>query len=370
MPPELDQLPAWYTDPLPSEKRGNGRGRALGVPVGPITGELPRPDWLAATSADGPLPGAGDELRSLFGAVVGDPEPAPDPATGHDPLGPPMERPPIDLNRLGRDFDGPSGVPPTLPRRLDGPPLPRTDARAGDVWRPQIAPAPAPPAPPKGGRPTAPPIEPWKRQGGYSGDDAALPARAARRAAERGGAPAAPTAPAERATAPASAPPPAVEAPQRQGSRAREAAANAGPPALPVIVLVAVVAILLLGVAWLVINGDDAGQPASEGGGTPVTAPVPTGVTAQAGPEGVRVSWKGDAQASYVVTVMSSAAPPRTLPPAKGTAVLVPPAGAPGGAGQCYTVAAAPAQQGGKPGPASEPGCIPGASVDQMRPPA
>ena len=83
--------------------------------------------------------------------------------------------------------------------------------------------------------------------------------------------------------------------------------------------------------------------------------------------DGVQLSWKGEPKASYVITVLSATAPPRNLPAAQGTSALVPGAGTPGGPGQCFTVAAAPAKADGDPGPASDAACVPGVTADQMQ---
>jgi hypothetical protein len=307
---------------------------------------------------------------------VGDPAaPTPD-GPPDDPLGPPVDRPPIDLRRLDDAFEGPAGA--TLPRRLDGPVRPalpglgpssgsgRANGAAPARWQPPPGGAypgdgVGPPA--NGGAATRPPSGRVPAAGAATGGTTIADAPYAGRPADGPGA-----GPGQAGSAAAGAPGRTSgrgSRPGRGSARARAAEANAGPPALPVLVLVAVVAILILGVAWLVIKGDSAGTPASEGGGNPVTAPVPTGVTATAVPEGVQVAWKGDASARYVVTVMSSTAPPRELPATPGTSALVPSAG--GAGGQCFTVAAAPARDGGDPGPPSEAACIPGATPDQMQ---
>jgi hypothetical protein len=137
------------------------------------------------------------------------------------------------------------------------------------------------------------------------------------------------------------------------------------PAALPVIVLVVLVIVLVVGVAWLVIAGDDAGTPASDNVGTPATAPVPSAVTATDTPDGVQVTWHGDASASYVVTVLTTSEPPRALPPAQGTSMLVAKAGATAPP-ECFTVAAAAPQPDQEPGPPSEVACIAGANPDTM----
>jgi hypothetical protein len=161
-------------------------------------------------------------------------------------------------------------------------------------------------------------------------------------------------------------PPPAGGAPTR---KARSAPASAaGPPALPIIVLVAVVVVLIAGVLWLVITGDDAGTPASERPRDDAVAEAPTGLAVTMVPEGAQLSWEGADDETYVVTVLSSTAPPQALPPAPGTSALVPSAGAPPGTLQCFTVARAPASDDGQPGIPSDPVCAAGATPEQMLP--
>jgi hypothetical protein len=148
----------------------------------------------------------------------------------------------------------------------------------------------------------------------------------------------------------------------------------AGPPALPVLVLIAVVAVLVLSVAWLVITGDDAEAPASDrpaaedaeaGSDGEGAAGAPTGVKATPVPEGIQVSWTGVEGVSYVVTILAPDQPPEILPAAVGTSALVPNVQLGPGAGRCFTVAAADAQ--GAAGPQSAPACTPGAAVDGMQ---
>ena len=197
-PPELDELPSWYTDPLPNAPGGapaNGAASADGPPSAPWAvhgipdsgadwpspgvpdggADWPSPgppdngaDWPspgtaangASTAAPGipdggrpappagpwdppsgaapsggtpadsayRLPGAGDELRSLFGEVVGGEGDGTPPALGppgpgvdarqapdHDPLGPPQARPPIDLSQLDRPLGPAPYLPPGSP---------------------------------------------------------------------------------------------------------------------------------------------------------------------------------------------------------------------------------------------------------------
>lgn len=357
-PPELDELPAWYTDPLPNERpSSNGNGH-LTEPApapwaspwaepppslqGPVGGWTP-PFAMPAVDptvppGDEPLPGAGDELRSLFGQVVGDPGDAGHAGPpqgllgpGPDPLGPPIDRPPIDLRQL----DTPLGPAPYLP--------------------PAARPGPGP-SDGSSGRPPALPsrrgeVQRWSaaatgderdRRGGT--DTVARPVRPERSA--------------PRQVAPVG------DRPAGSGS---DRAAPTGPPAMPLIVLIGVVAVLILGVAWLVLTGDDAEAPASDPTTTEseATAPAPTGVQAAQVAEGIQVSWAGTAGASYVVTMMSPDQPPRALPTVAATSVLVSNVELTSGGGRCFTVAIAPTA-GAPAGAASTPVCTPGATVEGM----
>ena len=374
-PPELDELPSWYTDPLPNGGAPAGgersNGHANGRDAGPAG--LPPDPWAPP---DRSLPGAGDELRSLFGEVVGDPadlgqspngtspaHPAPPhgrtgpppPAPGTDvpqartgppagpdadPLGPPRERPPIDLSRLDAPLGPAPYLPPSAGGRDNGPgTAPSTRRTAGEPG------AAAPPRLPRRheveGRP--PP----------SGHDEPEPIRRAP-AADR---PARPERPAPRQVAPA------PDRPQpRKG-------ATAGPPALPVIVLIGVVIVLIIGAAWLVITGDDTADPAAErrdpAAAADTAAVAPTGVQVTSVPEGVQVTWQGGADASHVVTVFAPDRPPEVLPASAGTSVFIPvPEGAT--AGRCVTVAAVQGTS-GRAGTPSTPACTPGATIDGMQ---
>jgi hypothetical protein len=135
-----------------------------------------------------------------------------------------------------------------------------------------------------------------------------------------------------------------------------------------VLILVGVVAVLILGVAWLVITGDDAAQPASERPQAPAVAEAPTGLAVTPVPEGAQLTWQGAADGTYVVTVLSTTEAPRDLPPAVGTTALVPIAGAPAGTERCFTVAVAPAANDGGLGTPSAPACTGSATPDQMLP--
>ena len=148
-------------------------------------------------------------------------------------------------------------------------------------------------------------------------------------------------------------------------------------------VLIGVVALLTLGVAWLVITGDDAAQPASERPDRPTadagaaadgdgpagaSTDVPTAVQATAVPQGVQVAWTGAEDTSYVVTVLSPDRSPEVLPAITGTSLLVPNALLGTGVGHCFTVAAAaPDPVSGAGGTPSTPACTEGASIDGMQ---
>jgi serine/threonine protein kinase len=326
-PPELDVLPSWYTDPLPNGQRPAPTaepGADLTWPPLPVV-EAP------VSSSDRPLPGSGDELRSLFGQVVGDPEPpAPVPAPPSppvpsapwdrdvDPLGPADTRPPLDLSKL-HAFEPPPPVAAYAPAPTTG----RSGRPAeGGAYR---SPASAAEAPVRATRATTTLGRPPERRDGG--------------------------------------PSPAAEAPLRNPMAA-------GPAALPVIVLVVVVAILVLGIGWLVVAGDDAAPSASErqDASQADDGGAPAGVVAEAAAGGVRVSWDGPSDASYVVTVLSATAPPQVLAPTVGTSTVVP-AAPPGPAGdlRCFTVATVP--EAGRTAAVSAPACLPGASAATMQQP-
>ncbi len=393
-PPELDELPAWYTDPLPNAgmpPAANGNGHAPPLPGGalspwadgmhangrtghpagasstPPPGEMPRP------RGDERLPGAGDELRSLFGEVVGDPDDPDDvgptappglPGAGApggtdaDPLGPPQARPPIDLSQLDTPLGPAPYLPPGSGRRDVPAPAARGRTTADDAGS-------QPPA----RLPRRHEVQSWPPAGAGTGVGTPRLPRAtetdARRPAGDGGS----RPPAAERTPRLERPAPRQVAPRgdKAGGTGAGGAAMAGPPALPLIVLIGVVAVLILGVAWLVITGDEAEPPASDRPDrSQVDEPGPTDVQAVEVPEGVQVTWTGDADGSYVVTILSADTPPEVLPPALGTSVLVPNVGGAPGAGRCFTVAAV-ADAEAAPEQPSEPACTAGATIDGMQ---
>ena len=368
-PPELDELPAWYTAPLPNGgDRGPNGAPPPDTPHGNLWEPPPAGNGQGASpldphrsagawpsSAGERLPGAGDELRSLFDQIVGDADGldadarhpafpdagpssasglrhAPDPAI--DPLGPPLG-PSSYAPRTGPSDTAEPGRPDRLPHRHEV-----------TSWR---GPAGAGAAPSGTSRP------PWATEprNPHPGDL---------------GAPADGREPAPRGERPA----PRQVAPDPDRKPSSSSAAMSGPPAMPVLVLIGVVVVLVLGVAWLVITGDDAEPPASDrppaedvDGAGAGEAGVPTGVQAIQVPEGIQVTWSGAADASYVVTVLSPDQPPAPLPATLGTSVLVPNVDVSSGGGRCFTVALADAQ--GAAGTPSEPACTPGAAVEGMQ---
>jgi serine/threonine protein kinase len=393
-PPELDELPAWYTDPLPNSPGGGtangsmpssagphapwsdagasngGAGPAAdrravppanGSPHGGTSEGAPSPPWdpptgrLPARGSER-LPGAGDELRSLFGEVVGGegesgadngraalgqapvpPPPGRDGTPDHDPLGPPQARPPIDLSQLDRPLGPAPYLPPGL--RADGPPASARD-RSDEGLPTRL---------PRRGEPHTWP-SPTARSA--PGTQMRLP-----RAGEGEAATTLPRAsrPGPRQVAPAGGPAPA----------GLGRAASGGPPALPVIILIGVVLVLALGVAWLVLTGDESGPPASERP-RPEVGDTPTDVRVNGVPEGTQITWEGSDDASYVVTVLTPDAPPEPLPATIGTSALVPNVGETAAGPRCFTVARA-ADAGAATGASSEPACTAGADPDQMQ---
>ena len=294
--------------------------------------------------------GDGDEAPPVGPGARSAPQPSSSPdSPADDPLGPPNSRPPIDLRQL----DTPLG------------PAPFVQPSSG---------RPAPPAP-DAAAPTSKPTRLPRRHEVESWPPGGQPATTLPRAGE---------ARADRSDGGSSTPGDRTAA---GGGRP----ATSGPPALPLIVLIAVVAVLVAGVAWLVLTGDESPPPASErpssgagaatgadaaSGDASADAPAaPTDVRISQGPEGMQVAWTGPT-GDYVVTVLSTDQPPKALPPTPGPSVLVPNADLGQGGAWCFTVAAAApetstAGSGGTPpatpGPASEPACTPGTSIDAMR---
>jgi len=377
------------------------------------TGPLVLP-WLPQTSSRAP-----DEvdLGPLHRPAI-----LPSEQALHQPL-PPAERPPIDTSRLADPF-GPAR--PTLPAGPDPghgftahrPPLPTRpvdrhaaagrDGGAGD-WGgarpaipalPQARQAPADNGPGAGGWPVTsgssvfgpdrvtdrsdrsdrdddadderrPPV-PFERPalgpGTPDGDDRTGSTLARARQARldrqlREGAP---------DVRPSAAP---ASAPRRPlGATPDRVTRRTGPPALPVIVLVAVVVVLGLGGAWMVLTGEDGPDPASDTpAGAPPSSPTTQGAVAPGGATdltaveaegGVQLDWGGPAGTGYLVRVLTPTAPPRVLPAGQATALLVPADTLQPGAPYCFDVIAVPA--GGGSSVTTEPTCIRGAAPDSV----
>jgi serine/threonine protein kinase len=139
--------------------------------------------------------------------------------------------------------------------------------------------------------------------------------------------------------------------------------APAGPRALPVIVLLALVAVLIAGVTWMIVTGEDPGQ--DEGGDATSTsqavdggadAPTNVEVTAAENAAGVQLDWEQPGEGSQVVVVLSQAEPPQALPADAGTALLVPAARLQPQTGYCFAVVAS---DGGVPNPAELAASVP-----------
>jgi hypothetical protein len=134
----------------------------------------------------------------------------------------------------------------------------------------------------------------------------------------------------------------------------RPAAAVAAPAAsetgvaraLPVIAVGVIVAVLAVGVAWVVMFGEDPGESANQ---STTSAPPPgelrgdTGagageeVTAVENPTGVQLDW-GATDGPQVVLVLSDTQPPRTLPAKTGSALMVPASSLDPDLGYCFAV--------------------------------
>jgi hypothetical protein len=152
-----------------------------------------------------------------------------------------------------------------------------------------------------------------------------------------------------------------------------------GPPALPVIVLVALVVVLGIGGAYLVVTGENAPDDAATSPQRQVTATSttvapqePTGPSnlraVETNDGGVQLDWDGP-DAAYTVRILAVDAPPRAVPGGPATALMIPAPLLTSSGGMCFEVAEAPAQSPtaappGAAGPATTPtsAAAPGAS--------
>jgi serine/threonine protein kinase len=128
-------------------------------------------------------------------------------------------------------------------------------------------------------------------------------------------------------------------------NRDSDAATATGPRALPVIVLMVLVAVLIAGVTWMIVTGDDAGpedradatstsQALDELGATGADVEV----TAAENAAGVQLDWEEPGEGSQVVLVLSQAEPPQAMAADAGTALLVPAARLQPQTGYCFAV--------------------------------
>jgi Protein kinase domain len=442
-PPDLDALPAWYTDPLPNPAgsaaggdpahpasdtppdladRRFGRLGGIATPWpwgdGPPPGAARSPwdDGLPPGAArspwdDGPAGAAGAWDRPVDGDASGRARSDTGWLNGHDPrhIQSGAARPGGDGRSTGehRTPDesaddrawpppaiaggtraggrrapsiGPNGQAPTGPGGHRRPPIPLGfDRDLGPAGRPPIDVS-------RLGEPLGPPpLRPGRPGGGV--DDGATESRAA--AIEPPAySPSRPGSALTRAREarvtgerPESAADdggltggPAVDSPPTDASRG-----STGPPALPVIVLIAIVVALTLGVAYMIVTGDDPAEPVSTDelrsnasvlGAADTPAP-PTGLVATETAAGVDLAWDGTVGTSYVVRVLSADEAPRPLPPTGATTLVVASSDIEAAGGYCFdvSIAATGAGSGGAeaqaPAP-SVPACIRGATADSV----
>jgi eukaryotic-like serine/threonine-protein kinase len=135
----------------------------------------------------------------------------------------------------------------------------------------------------------------------------------------------------------------AAAAPADDADPARPASATR---ALPVIVLMSLVAVLIVGVGWMIVTGEDPSQ--SSASTTQSSAALdedgvvsPDSVTAVENGSGVQIDWDGSSDEAQVVVVLSETDGPRTLPAETGSALLVDAAQLTAGTGYCFAVAPA-----------------------------
>jgi len=314
----------------------------------------------------------------------------------HD-LGP-VVRPPIDVSGLGE----PLGPPPLLPRRPGG----GADDRAA---RPTPA-IPDDPGPPPPALDQPPSTLPTRVPGRYDVDGTRSPRGRTPSTRPAGRTPA--TSPTESRTAAIEPPAYSQSRPGSALTRAREARVTGqrpetadddggltggpavdspptdasrgptGPPALPVIVLIAIVVALTLGVAYMIVTGDDPAAPVSTdelrsnasvlGAAAADTPAPPTGLVATETTAGVDLAWDGTVGTSYVVRVLSAEEAPRPLPPTGATSLVVTSSDIEAATRYCFdvSIAVTGAGSGGAESQAlapSEPACIRGATADGVR---
>jgi serine/threonine protein kinase len=131
-----------------------------------------------------------------------------------------------------------------------------------------------------------------------------------------------------------------------------------GPRALPVLVLMGLVAVLIVGVGWMIVTGEN---PTQEETADPTTRSSRTiersgsgggagrgegrangpALTATENATGVQLDWEDTGQGNQVVLVLSATQAPRALPAETGTALLVPTASLLPRTGYCFVVVSA-----------------------------
>jgi serine/threonine-protein kinase PknK len=121
--------------------------------------------------------------------------------------------------------------------------------------------------------------------------------------------------------------------------------AQTGPRALPVIVLMGLVAVLVAGVSWMIVTGEDPAQ--EEQANAPDTSRAVTGdgqpranldVTAAESAAGVQLDWDESGEGRQTVVILAATEPPQALPADAGTALLVPAARLRPQTGYCFAV--------------------------------
>jgi serine/threonine protein kinase len=116
--------------------------------------------------------------------------------------------------------------------------------------------------------------------------------------------------------------------------------------ALPVLAVGACTAVLAVGVAWVVMFGEDPGEQAQSGNSSTSAAPSTDNLSGDTGsesvmavenPNGVQLDW-GGTEGPQVVVVLSESAAPRTLEARTGSALLVPTSSLSPEDGYCFAV--------------------------------
>ena len=119
--------------------------------------------------------------------------------------------------------------------------------------------------------------------------------------------------------------------------------------ALPVMILMSLVAVLVVGVGWMIVTGENPSQAGTTTTQSSATSNEdgtvsPDTVTAAEVGADVQIDWDGSSDVPQVVLVLSTTEAPRTLPAETGSVLLIDATQLTDGTGYCFAVAPATPQ--------------------------